>query len=475
MATIIKRNGKKGVSYLIRSYSGYYSNGRQIEKTMTWKPEPGMTPRQIEKAVNEQAVLFEKKVREGKYIDSNIRFSDFVDRWWKDYVEKELAPKTREAYQNHLSRINQAIGHIRLDKLQPCHLLSFYDNLSEEGIKTFHDRATAKPALLTAINSKNLTNIKLAKMTGLCSNTITSARQGKKIALPSAKAIAETLDMEFDKLFILHNDNNTLSAKTRSNYHRLISTILQTAVNWQVISDNPSRRVKAPKLDKKEAKYLEDTEAIQLVEALNQEPLKWRVIITVLLISGMRRSELCGLEWSDIDSKNNIIHIRRSSQFTSEYGLIEKDTKNESSERVIKLQPDLFDLLKSYKAWQIEERLKQGDRWYDIIQIKDKEGKIRAKKNERLFTQENGLTINPDSITGWVTKFRGKHDLPKFTPHTLRHTNVSLMIAAGVDLRTVSERAGHAQVTTTINLYAHAIKTANEKAAQAIGAVIKLK
>ena len=108
MATITKR----GDTYRIRVSEGYSADGRQIMQSMTWKPAPGMTKRQEEKELNRQAALFEERVRNGQYICSNIKFADFVERWFKDYAEKQLRPKTVLGYKYMKDRTNAAIGHI---------------------------------------------------------------------------------------------------------------------------------------------------------------------------------------------------------------------------------------------------------------------------------------------------------------------------------------------------------------------------
>jgi integrase len=149
--------------------------------------------------------------------------------------------------------------------------------------------------------------------------------------------------------------------------------------------------------------------------------------------------------------------------------VITKGTKNISSDRVIKLPDYMFSVLKEYKAWQNAIRLKIGDYWKENIILTLADGKKETVKNDRIFTQEDGTPIFPDSLTKWVNDFQKENNLPKFTPHTLRHTNISLLIAAGVPLRNVSQRAGHSQLSTTSNIYAHAIKTVDEIAAEAIG------
>jgi integrase len=97
-------------------------------------------------------------------------------------------------------------------------------------------------------------------------------------------------------------------------------------VKWQVIFDNPAKRVTPPKVQKKEAAYLDDNEALQVAEALLAAPLKWRTVLMLLMYSGMRRGEACGLVWSDIDFDGNLIHITKANQYLSGKGTFEKDT-----------------------------------------------------------------------------------------------------------------------------------------------------
>lgn len=88
----------------------------------------------MEKEVQRQAILFEEKCRQGLCFSNNIRFANFAEKWFTDYAEKQLKAKTIARYKDLLKRVNQAIGHIKLNQLQPIHLLHFYDNLAENGI-----------------------------------------------------------------------------------------------------------------------------------------------------------------------------------------------------------------------------------------------------------------------------------------------------------------------------------------------------
>lgn len=141
MATIKKREGKTGTSYLIRSSCGYDTSGRQVMRSMTWKPKPGMTEKQIEKELNRQAVLFDEKCSAQGVGNGNIKFQAFAEQWFKEYAEPNLRPRTVARLHQLEERTYQAIGHIRLDKLTARHIQRFIDNLGEDGISTKRDLA----------------------------------------------------------------------------------------------------------------------------------------------------------------------------------------------------------------------------------------------------------------------------------------------------------------------------------------------
>jgi len=455
MATIRKRNG----SYQIRVSGGYDAHGKQIVYQKTWKPEKGMTERQEEKALQREIVLFEEQCANGQFLDGSVKFERFAEMWLKEYAEKQLRATTVFNYRKMLIPINAVIGHIRLERIQPHHLLDCYTKLQERRADT-----TYKPIFdFNAYLAENkISKTELSRRAGVSFSVIGSVCADKSIAEATAVKVSAAVGMSIKTAFTpVQEEPEPLSGKTVLNYHRLISSILETAVKWQVILSNPCARVQPPKAERKEARYLDDKEAVLILEKLEREPLKYRALFTLLLYSGMRRGEICGLTWNDVDMKSGVIDVNKSSLYLPGKGVFDDQTKNASSERSIKVPAFVIELLQQLRKEQINEILMLGTAW---------EGKRDG--TGKIFTQSTGKPIHPHTVTDWFEKFIARHDLPSACVHSLRHTNATLMIASGVDLRTVSKRLGHAQMSTTANIYTHAIRTADEMAADTLDNIL---
>ncbi len=135
-----------------------------------------------------------------------------------------------------------------------------------------------------------------------------------------------------------------------------------------------------------------------------------------------------------------------------------KEPKTESSKRVIAISDKLIAVLTEYKAWYEEYRVMCGDKW---------------KNCNRLFIGEYGGNIYPGTINMWMKKICRSAGLEERTVHSLRHTNITMQIAAGVPIVTVAGRAGHARTSTTTDIYSHFLKTADRTAAQKIEEIFK--
>lgn len=185
MATIRKRNN----SYQIRVSAGYDVSGKQIIKTKTWTPSPGMTERQIEKELNTQAVLFEQQVHTGQFLDGNITLAQFINRWLNEYAEKQLKAKTLKAYKDLMPRIIEALGHIRLAKLQPHHLMEFYNNLAESGVRR-DTKYRACENFKDIIAASKYTQKSLAEAASVGVSTVRTCYEGKTVSKATANKLA---------------------------------------------------------------------------------------------------------------------------------------------------------------------------------------------------------------------------------------------------------------------------------------------
>ena len=448
MATIEKR----GNSYRITVCCGYDINGKQLRRRMTYTPDEKMTAKQIEKEVQRQAVLFEEQCNNGQVMGGNIRLADFIEMYFKDYADINLKKKTLVGYRGLLPVVNQALGHLRVDKIQPHQLNRFYQNLSEVGARR---RVYYKSAvnLKDIIRDKSLTQEQLSKNAGVAYYSVRNAVKGNCVSEKTAAAICNALKLNINKAFECIGKNEPLSPETIRHYHRFISSVMGVAVKWQIIPANPCERVTLPKKQKTPPKYLDEEQAAQLLELIEKEDMQHKTMIKMFMYTGLRREELCGLEWKDINFSNSVITVNRASIYIPKEGVISDTTKNDTSQRSIKAPAAAIQMLKDYKEWQNEQSAKVGDRW---------------QNSDRLFTTAEGKPIHPDTITGWFHDFIRRNKLPDITIHSLRHTNATLMINSGVPITTIASRLGHANPSTTTKIYTHAIQSADAAAAEAL-------
>lgn len=230
---------------------------------------------------------------------------------------------------------------------------------------------------------------------------------------------------------LTHLSNNSIKR-----YKALLSVIFNTAVKWDYLEYNPMNKVDLPKGKETNVKpsFLNEKEVALLLEKLNNVDIKYQVIVLLALKCGLRRSEILGLSWNNIDFENNTISIEKSLSYTKYDGTFISDTKNNSSKRTI------------YIAQDVLEKINQ-----------------LPKKDDLLF----GL-LNPDAVTRWFARFLKNNNLKKIRFHDLRHTHATLLIAKNINIKTVSARLGHSQVSTTLNIYTHSLSEEDKKASNII-------
>ena len=398
MANITKR----GNGYRIIVSGGYDSNGKRITHTMTWIPDPDMGVRAINKELNIVAAEFEKKFKNGQSLDGKMRFSEYVENYWLKRKEKEVEITTYTRYKGMLKRILPAFGHYRMENIQPGVIYAFYDDLYEEKREDIKYKPTD---FLKQICKNDYTRPEFAEKCGIGLTATDSIRAGRNLNEKNAKAVSKALRFPLEDLFIPLEKQ--LSARTILHHHRVLSDIMQQAVYDGLILVNPVSRVRAPKVEQKEARYLDENQAMELLIKVNEKADKpFDVLIPLLILTGMRRGEACGLEWQDIDFEKNLIHIMRSSLYLPEKGVFESTPKTTSSKRVVHIDEDLKLLLQEHKKWQEQQAAKLGSEWHDC---------------GRVITTDYGKPINPGTVTAWFYKFVAENDLPDICLHSLRH------------------------------------------------------
>lgn len=456
MAHIEKIEGKRGTSYRFIVSGGFDTNGKRIFHKKTWKPPEGMTPRQIEKAVQRAAVDFERSIEQGYSLDNKQTFAEYA-AYVLDLKERTgVRPTTLDRYRELLGRINAAIGHIKLSDLRPQHLNAFYKNLAEPGLRVGGGSATAKIDLTKWLKDNKKSRASIAEAAGISAATVGVAVKGEPIREDKAEAIAKAMGKKVAEVFKVEKNTDPLSDKTVLEHHRLISTILTQAEKEMLVPYNAAAKATPPKVEKRDPNYFQPEEIAAILKALDTEPLKWQLITHLMIVTGCRRGEIMGLQWEKVDFDNNRVKIDKALVSSKSKGTYLGSTKT-SDIRYLNLPAETMSLLKQHKRDQLRLQLANGDRW---------------QHSGFVFTTDDGSNMNPDSITGWLHDFSRRHNLPHINPHAFRHTVASVLLANGTDIVTVSKQLGHASVNTTENFYSHIIEENKAKATECIADVL---
>lgn len=456
MATIEKYTGKDGVTYRISVSAGFDTQGKRIRHRMNYKPTPGMTERQIQKAVQRAAADFERSIEQGFALDNRQTFAGYAE-YVLDLKERTgTKHRTVTGYRRLLTRTNQAIGHMAVQDIRPAHLNRFYKNLSEAGIRETAPRAIPKGDLRSALKEKKLSMAKVAKLAGVAESTVNAAGKGEPILKEKAVLIATAAGISFDKLFTVDERNDPLSTTSILAYHRFIHIVLAQAEKEMLVPYNAADKATPPQKEKSEVGTFQTSELIAIRNAAAQEPIKWQMIIHLLMITGCRRGEIVGLKWDRVNWKDFAIRIDTTLLYTPERGVYESTTKT-GAERTIKLPKETMDLLRQYRLWQLETRFANGDRWKDTPYV---------------FTGECGGCMAPDTLSGYLSRFEKKYSLPHIHAHKFRHSMASVLYFSGADPVSISKRLGHAQVSTTQDIYSHLIEQADTQSAERIADAI---
>lgn len=265
------------------------------------------------------------------------------------------------------------------------------------------------------------------------------------------------------------------STATIKRTHAVISGILKKAVQWNILLDNPCDRVTPPRAHDTEDdiefftldqtnRFLDELEA-EIREGKVKE--QYRLFFLLAITCGIRRGELVAMEWSDLNYEDCTVRVTKAIG-TVRGRAYDKGPKSRRSYRIISVPEDVMEVAREYQQHQASYKAAVGSYW---------EGE------NYLFISDNGKQVHPSTPYHVFKKIVRRYNktvpedqqLPDIPLHGLRHTNATLLISENVDIRTVSGRLGHAQTSTTLNIYAHQLQEVDRKAADTMGDLLNVR
>jgi integrase len=240
-----------------------------------------------------------------------------------------------------------------------------------------------------------------------------------------------------------------LSARTVGHVHRVLHRALGHAVKWGIVRQNAAANVDAPRVELTEIEILREDDVKGLLEKLRGRSLF--VIAAFGLASGMRRGEMLALRWRDVDFAAGKVRVERSLEQTKAGGLRFKAPKTKRGRRTISIAPSAMAELRAH-------RKAQQERWLAL-------GLGKVRDDALVFATWNGEPRTPNALSKDWSETMAAMGF-RITLHALRHTHASQLIAAGMDVVTISRRLGHASPTITLGVYGHLFSNTDDRAAE---------
>lgn len=251
-----------------------------------------------------------------------------------------------------------------------------------------------------------------------------------------------------------------LSPGTLRQARSVLSRALRTAEVDGLIVRNPARLVDGVKQDAAEGRTLTPQQARTLLSACQGH--EYEALVPTLLSLGLRKGEALGLSWRDVELDTPArLQVRRALKKDGRGGLYLDEPKTSRSRRALRLPAPLVESLRAHRARQNEQRLAFGPGWG---------GHWAA--HDLVFTNSVGGPLDPDRVNRQIQLLTDEAGLGRWTPHELRHSAASLLLAQGVPLKTVSETLGHSSIRVTADVYGHLLDDARAEAATAMEAAL---
>ncbi len=257
-----------------------------------------------------------------------------------------------------------------------------------------------------------------------------------------------------NKLKVSPISGEPLTAGTIKHTYHVLRGAMDKAVQAGLIHRSPCAGIQLPKGEKKKPVIYDETQIQQLLDFARGTEME--LIIDLELCMGMRRGELLGLQWQDIDWEKKQIHIIRSRVAVDGKSVV-KQPKTESSTRIVDVPEILMKKLRAHKVKCMEQKIRVGR---------------RLLEEDFIIVHPDGKPIYPEYVSQMFTKLQKRANLPKCRFHDLRHLCASIMVKQGVEVKVAQERLGHKDITTTMNIYAHVLPGSAREAAEKIGQLV---
>lgn len=423
MASIRKIENKKGISYKVEVSLGYDSSGKKLRQTATFVPDPNMTKKQQEKALQKFAAEFEEKAKNGNRIDGDkVSLKDFTEEWFKTYAENNLERTMLHRYHYVLdTQILPALGHMKLSKIKPYHIEKFFVALSKDGART-----DGEPG--------GYSHESIRKCKTILSSILSTAEKWEVIENnPCRKAGLPKQEQP----------EETVKAYTLDQTRRFLEFAEE---------DYRKRKEKHPNYGN----------VIPFANSVSTDisKLQTLAIINLGIFGGLRRGEMVGLDWDSLDFEKNTIKVKQSAAYADGEQFV-KTPKSKCSIRTISFPQPVMDIFRELQKEQEVYRRGIGDKWTgteDCVFIKQSGERMCIStpyNNYQRLLKRFNKTLPEDM------------KLPVLSLHDLRHTNASLLIRSNkVDIVSVSKKLGHRDSTITSKYYLHSFEEAEQETAE---------
>jgi integrase len=229
--------------------------------------------------------------------------------------------------------------------------------------------------------------------------------------------------------------------------HAVLHKALENAVKWNLISRNVASLVTVPRKNPHEVHALSTDEARKLIQAARDSRIEALLIIAIT--TGVRRGELLGLRWDDVDLERGVLHIRRTMSRVAGFGFIENDPKTKASRRRVTLPNVALEALKSHRIKQDQVKLEAGTSWIE---------------KGLVFTNMTGNFLDPGHLLTLFYRVLDQAGLARMRFHDLRHSAATILLTMGVHPKVVQELLGHSTIAMTMDTYSHVLPSMQKDA-----------